>query len=162
MKSRKQKTKKGKKEGTFSVSNAGLAFKHGFYLETAWILSMLFERKAKNVLKQIETDPTPMSYSFEQSIKRIKYHRQAGCVPQLQEFLDLGLIDEMRSWKNTRNAMLKDMITIHVSQQRMERLASEGISLYKRWNKSLKNVKNELQNLGSLIKKQSDTPVDEE
>jgi hypothetical protein len=50
----------------------------------------------------------------------------------------------MRNWKNARNTMLKDMIDIHVSNQRMERLASEGIALYKKWNKSLKSVKREM------------------
>ena len=162
MKSAKKKSKKGKKKGLLSLSEAGLAFKHGFYLETAWILSILFERKAKNVLKQIEPGPTPINYSFEQSIKRLKYHHQAGCVPQLQKFLDLSLIDEMRNWKNTRNIMLKDMTTIHVSRQRMERLASEGITLYKKWNKSLKNVRNELQSPGSQMNQQSSIPVYEE
>ena len=162
MKSGKQKIKKGKKEGILSVSNAGLAFKHGFYLETTWILSLLFERKAKNLLKLIENDPKTNGYSFEQSIKRIKYHHQAGRVPQLEEFLDLALIKEMRNWKNYRNTMLKDMVTIHVSQKRMERLASAGISLYKNWNKSLKNVKNKLNNPGYQYNHQVNDTVDEE
>ena len=162
MKSGKQKIKKGKKEGILSVSNAGLAFKHGFYLETTWILSLLFERKAKNLLKRIENDPKTNGYSFEQSIKRIKYHHQAGRVPQLEEFLDLALIEEMRNWKNYRNTMLKDMITIHVSQKRMERLASAGILLYKNWNKSLKNVKNKMNNPVTHFNHQANDPVDEE
>ncbi len=162
MKSGKQKINKGKKEGILSVSNAGLAFKHGFYLETTWILSLLFERKAKNLLKRIENDPKTNGYSFEQSIKRIKYHHQAGRVPQLEEFLDLVLIEEMRNWKNCRNTMLKDMVTIHVSQTRMERLASAGILLYKNWNKSLKNVKNKMNNPGNQYNHQVNDTVDEE
>ena len=162
MKPGRQKTKKGKKVGVFSVSDAGLAFKHEFYLETAWILSLLFERKAKNVLKIIEADPKTANYSFEQSINRIKHHHQAGRVPQLSEFLLPGLIDEMRNWKTSRNAMLKDMTTIHVSQQRMERLASEGISLYKKWNKSLKMVKNGIKNPGGPTCIPVNNPVNEE
>jgi hypothetical protein len=162
MKSGKHKPKKGKKEGVFSVSDAGLASKHGFYLETAWILSNLFERKAKILLKIIEADPKTKGYSFEQSINRIKHHHQSGRVPRLTEFLAPALIDEMRSWKNSRNAMLKDMTTIHVSQQRMERLASEGISLYKKWNKSLKIVKNGLKNPGNINNQQFNNTVGEE
>ena len=150
MKAGKKKPGKDNKEENLSEHGAGLAFKHGFYLETAWILSALFEKKAKNVLKLIEDDPKTGNYSFEQSIKRIKYHHQTGRVPQLGEFLDPGLIDRMRLWKNNRNSMLTDMITIHVSQQRMERLAMEGISLYKKWSKSLKNVKNEMKNPGRI------------
>ncbi|MEI7661841.1 MAG: hypothetical protein WCK34_06580 [Bacteroidota bacterium] len=162
MKPGKQKSKKGKKENVISVGNAGLASKHGFYLETAWILSLLFEKKAKNVLKIIEADPKTAGYSFEQSINRIKHHHQSGHVRQLTEFLAPALIDEMRTWKNSRNSMLRDMTTIHVSRQRMERLASEGISLYKRWNKSLKIVKNGMKNPGSTTYNPINNPVDEE
>jgi len=128
------------------VVDAGLAFKHGFYLETGWILSLLFEKKAKNLLRRIENEPRSAGYSFEQSIRRMKYLYRAGCVPQLNEFLDKGLIDEMWHWKKTRNSMLKDMMTSRVSQPRMERVASEAISLYKKWNRGLKIVRDALKN----------------
>ena len=141
MKAGKKKPGKENKEENLSEHGAGLAFKHGFYLETAWILSALFEKKAKNVLKLIENDPKTGNYSFEQSIKRI---------------------DRMRLWKNNRNSMLTDMITIHVSQQRMERLAMEGISIYKKWSKSLKNVKNEIKNPGRLADPQVNIQENEE
>ncbi len=157
-----KKTKKRIKDGTVSVSDAGLAYKNGFYLETAWILSQLFERKAKSVLKRIESDQTTNSYSFDQCIKRIKYHHQAGRIPQVETFIDAGLIDGMRNWKNSRNSMLRDMITIHVSPGRMERLASEGIALYKTWNKSMKTVKNALDNPGNQTIAQFNDPFDED
>jgi hypothetical protein len=146
MKKEKRTTKKSKKGRSFSASEAGLAFKHGFYLETAWILSLIFEKKAKSLLKKIEHVHPLQGYSFEQTIKRIKYHHQAGRVPQLEKHLDLGLIEEMRNWKNTRNTMLKDMVYVHVSHKRMERLASNGIALYKNWNRSLKRVKTVMKN----------------
>jgi hypothetical protein len=144
MKKGTKKTSAAKKAKGYTAGIAGLAFKHGFYLETSWILSLIFEKKAKNLLKQIEGVAHVKGYSFEQSIKRIKYHHQGGRMNELEMHLDLGLIDSMRNWKNTRNTMLKDMIDIHVSNQRMERLASEGIALYKKWNKSLKSVKREM------------------
>ena len=149
MKKGKKSTKKSKKENKFSVTFAGLAYKHGFYLETAWILSLIFEKKAKSFLKRIEGASNVHGYSFEQSIKRVKYHHQAGHIPGLEMQLDLGVIEEMRNWKNARNTMLKDMATIHVSQQRMERLALTGITLYKKWNQSLKNVKRAMKNPGN-------------
>ena len=73
MKTGKNQTKKGKIKGFPSVVEAGLAFKHGFYLETGWILSLQFEKKAKKLLRQIENEPRPAGYSFEQCIRRMKY-----------------------------------------------------------------------------------------
>ncbi|MEI6684460.1 MAG: hypothetical protein WCO44_17690 [Bacteroidota bacterium] len=157
-----RKSKKEKNGGVVSASDAGLAFKHGFYLETVWILSQLFERKVKRVLKRIDNEQVTEGYSFEQCLKRIKYLHQSGRVPQLETFLDAGLIDGMRNWKNNRNAMLKDMITIHVTSGRMERLASEGISLYKTWSKSLKTVKKALDNPGDQTIAQFNDPFDED
>ena len=157
-----KKTKKGKKAEGGSVSDAGLAFKHGFYLETTWILSQLFERKAKSVLRRVNGDQATTSYSFEQSVKRIKYIHQSGQLPQLATLLDAGSIDGIRNWKNNRNAMLKDMISTHVSTGRMERLASEGITLYKTWSKSLKSVKKEMDHPGSHTRALINDPFDEE
>ena len=153
-----KKTKTHKKENKFSVTIAGLAFKNGFYLETVWILSLIFEKKAKSVLKLIDSASDVNGYSFEQSIKRVKYHHQAGHTPGLEMYLDPGVIDEMRNWKNNRNTMLKDMVSVHVSQQRMERLALEGITLYKKWNKSLKNAKKEMKIHGNQGNKQETAP----
>lgn len=161
MKRKKQVAKKSREESVYSPSQAGLAFKHGFYLETAWILSVIFEKKTKSLLKKLEQAQPLQGYSFEQSIKRIKYHYLAGKVPQLEMHLDLGLIDEMRSWKNNRNTLLKDMVSVHVSRTRMERLASEGIVLYKRWNKSLKRVKTEMKNTRVPSKIKEISQVDE-
>jgi hypothetical protein len=161
MKRKKNGARKKGKDGCCSVSRAGLAYKQGFYLETAWILSQMFEKKTKSILKKFETTQTMQGYSFEQSIKRIKYHHLAGKVPQLITYLDLGLIEEMRNWKNTRNTMLKDMVSVHVSKNRMERLASEGITLYKRWNKSVKQVKAELKNPGNQTLKKVKKMADE-
>ena len=144
MKRKKKGPKKDPDQKSFATSKAGLAFKHGFYIETSWILSRMIEKKTKSLLIKLETRQTLQNYSFEQSIKRIKYHHMAGKVPQLVLNLELGLIDEMRNWKNNRNTMLKDMVSVHVSEHRMERLASDGIALYKRWNKSIKLVKTEM------------------
>lgn len=141
MKRKKKGAKKDPDQKIYSASKAGLAYKHGFYLETSWILSRMMEKKTKSLLIKLETRQPLQSYSFEQCIKRIKYHHLTAKVPQLGMNLELGLIDEMRNWKNNRNTMLKDMVIVHVSEQRMERLASEGIALYKRWNKSIKHVR---------------------
>ena len=162
MKRKKHVAKRGREEGNYSASAAGLAFKHGFYLETAWILSVIFEKKSKSLLKKLEPRHLLPGYSFEQSIKRIKYHHLSGRVPQLGLHLELNLIEEMRSWKNSRNTMLKDMVSVHVSKNRMERLASEGIALYKRWNKSLKLIKTEMKKSTIHKIQKGNTQFDEE
>jgi hypothetical protein len=162
MKKGTKKASAAKKAKGNPAGIAGLAFKHGFYLETSWILSLIFEKKAKNLLKQIERAAHVKGYTFEQSIKRIKYHHLGGRITELEMNLDLGLIDAMRNWKNTRNTMLKDMITMHVSHQRMERLASEGITMYKKWNKSLKSVKREMKHSAKQANQKAYSELDEE
>ncbi len=159
MKRKKKGAKKDQENKIYAASKAGRAYKQGFYLETSWILSRMIEKKNKSLLIKIETRQPLQSYSLEQSIKRIKYHHLAGRVPQLVRNLELGLIDEMRNWKNRRNTMLKDMLSVHVSENRMERLAYEGIALYKRWNRSIKHVKTEMKNvpdMANLIKPRLD------
>ena len=144
MKKENKAKKKENPKKRFSASEAGLAFKHGFYLETVWILSMILEKKTKNYLSQIDATYDIQGFSFEQCISRIRYLHKAGRIPAIGKHIDIVLIDGMRKWKSTRNKMLKDMILVHVSQTRMERVALDGIALYKKWNKALKNIKNEI------------------
>lgn len=162
MKKEKNSAKKRTKGKSFSVRQTGLAYKNGFYLETAWILSLMFEQKAKSVLKKIEHAQTVQAYSFEQCIKRIKFHHQSGRIPLPEKHLTLELIEEMRAWKNNRNTMLKDMVNVHVSLNRMERLASDGIALYKKWTSSMKQVKKILKNHGIAKNSNQITGPDEE
>ena len=53
------------------------------------------------------------------------------------------------------------MVSVHVSINRMERLASEGIVLYKRWNKSLKMIKMDLEKTEIHELQNGNTQIDE-
>jgi len=140
MKRKKNKTAK-KRGGTKLIEKAGLAIKHEFYLEASWILSTLFERKLYKVLEKLQPPSQTRGLTFEQSIKRVKYWYLSSKYPDLTAHFKVELIDEVRSWKNQRNDILKDMPDIHVSQARMEKLATEGVKLYKELNKAVKSFK---------------------
>jgi hypothetical protein len=139
----KRKKKKAEKKGIGKklIERAGLAIKHEFYLEASWILSSMFERKLKKLLGQIENQVPGPGFTLEQSIKRVKYLHVNTKHPQLTSTFKVGLIDGIRNWKNQRNEILKDIPDIHVSQARLERLATEGVKLYKEFNKSARSFK---------------------
>ena len=117
------------------------AVSNEFYLEAAWLLSAVIEKKLKRMLEKID-GPVPSSgYSLEQSVKRVKHLHVTARHPLFTEHYPVGLIDEIRNWKNQRNTILKDMQDVHVSQARQERLAMEGIRLLQEWNKAKRKFK---------------------
>ncbi len=122
------------------IEKAGLAIKHAFYLEASFILATLFEQKLKKLLGRIENQPGS-GFTLEQSIKRVKYILVSEKVPDITSYVDVALIDNLRIWKNQRNEILKDMPDVHVSQARLERLATDGVRLYKELNKAAKAFK---------------------
>jgi hypothetical protein len=121
------------------IERAGLAIKNEFYLEAAWILSALFERKIGRILDKLEPASLRQGLTFAQLIKRFKFVQISGKYPGLTNCIDVVMIDEIRNWKNQRNEILKDLPDIHVSTARMERLSTEGVKLYKEFNKTLKS-----------------------
>lgn len=118
-----------------------LAHKRGYYLEASWMLSALFDRKIRRLIYKLEGSHRKVGITFEQAIKRIKYLHLSGNQHGFTETFSIELIDRLRKWKNQRNLILKDMIDVHVSQARMERLAKEGMQLLQAWNKAVKSFK---------------------
>jgi hypothetical protein len=139
----KRKKKKAEKKGNGRklIAQARLAMKHEFYLEASFIMSVILEKKLKKLLGQIENQPPASGFTLEQSIKRIKHLHVSSKHPELTAHIEIGLIDEIRNWKNQRNEILKDIPGIHVSQARLARLAAEGSRLLKEWKKSGKSFK---------------------
>lgn len=140
MKRKKRKAAK-KCGGTKLIEKAGLAVKHEFYLEASWILSSLFERRLGKVLEKLQPPSQTRGLTFSQLIKRAKYLHVSSRHPGFTAHFNVGLIDEIRNWKNQRNDILKDIPDIHVSKARLERLANEGVKLYKELNKTVKSFK---------------------
>ena len=147
MKRKKKKTAK-KSSGRKLIEKAGLAVKHKFYLEASMILSDMFERKLKKILARFENHLPGPGFTLEQCIKRVKYLHVSTKHPDLTAKVNIRLIDDIRTWKNQRNDILKDIPDVHVSQARIERLANEGVKLYKELTKAAKYLKSaeDLQN----------------
>ena len=143
MKKGKKQPEKKKCEGKKQLSKAERAIKSEFFLEASWILSSMMEKKLKKILEKIENLSPGTGYSLEQSVKRVKHLHITSRYPVFSNHFEVRLIDEIRNWKNQRNAILKDMQDVHVSQARLERLAHEGMRLLKEWNKANKKFKSE-------------------
>ncbi|MCX6304685.1 MAG: hypothetical protein NT040_06940 [Bacteroidetes bacterium] len=140
MKRKKNKAEK-KGNGKKLIEKAGMAIKQEFFLEASWILSAMFEKKLKKLLGQVENQVPASGFTLEQSIKRLKFLHVSSRYPALTAHLSLRMIDGIRTWKNQRNEILKDIPKVHVSEARLERLAADGVNLYKELNKAAKAYK---------------------
>jgi len=142
MKKKKQinKTKKIK----YITTKAGLALKNQFYLESSWLISEILEKRLKSLLEKIGNQRPGAGFTLEQCIKRIKHIHVTGKNQQFREYFEIQLIDKIRTWKNQRNTVIKDMLNVHVSQARKNKLAMDGIRLLKEWNKAHKSFKSEI------------------
>jgi len=138
------KVKKGRKQFRTSKEMtiaAGKAMKNGFYTETIWILTGIMELRLKKVITLTEGKAPGAAFGIEQCLKRIKNLQSKEWYSVLKTEFPLSLITSLRSWKNNRNVMMKDMLEMHVSDDRKERLAKEGIKLLKALNKVFKRYK---------------------
>lgn len=139
----KQKKNNGKKRSGSRqlVEKAGLAMKHGFHLEASMLLSLAMERKLKKLIVKLGDRRPGAGTSLEQSVKRIKYLCLAPAGVERTPPVPVDLIDRIRGWKNQRNEILKDIPEVHVSPARLERLAGDGVKLYRELNRAAKSVK---------------------
>ena len=138
---KRKKRKSEKKSGKKLVEKAGLAMKHEFYLEASLIISYLMERKLKKVRQKIEKQTINPGFTLDQSIRRVKFLLLSSNQTELTERFSVVFIDEIRNWKNQRNEVFRDITERNVSHARMERLATEGVKLYKTLNNAAKLAK---------------------
>ena len=143
MKTKKQKQKNKTRKIKYLTTKAGLALKNQFYLDAAWLISEILEKRLKSLLEKVSDERPGAGFTFEQCIKRIKHIHVTGKNQQFKDHFEVKLIDKTRTWKNQRNTVVKDMLDVHVSKARKEKLAMDGIRLLKEWNRSLKNFKSE-------------------
>lgn len=120
---------------------AGNAMKNGFYTEAIWILSGIMEIRLKKLIIITELRNPGAASGLEQHLKRIKLLQTREQYSLLKSHFPSSLISSLRDWKNNRNIMMKDMLEMHVSWERKERLAKEGISLLKSLNKVYKHYR---------------------
>ncbi len=137
-----KKEKKAPKKGVKSmVSSAAEACKNEFYLESSMITSNVMEFRLRSLITRVEHANPGAGFNLEQCLKRMKFLHLAGKDPLLNQHLEVRLIDDMRTWKNQRNAILKDLAEIHVSKRRIETLANDGIRLSKEFTAVCKGFK---------------------
>lgn len=120
---------------------AGSAMKSGFYTEAIWILSAIMENRLKKLIIITEGKNPGSASGIEQHLKRIKLLQSREQYSLLKSHFPPALIKSLRSWKNNRNIMMKDMLEMHVSWERRERQAKQGIGLLKEMNKVYKHYK---------------------
>jgi len=140
----KIKAGKFKKQGN-SVKEmtiaAGNAMKNGFYTEAIWILSGIMEARIKKLIMITEIKNPGAASGLEQLLKRIKLLQTREQYSLLKSHFPASLISSLREWKNNRNIMMKDMLEMHVSGERKEKMAKQGISLLKSLNKVYKHYR---------------------
>ena len=143
MKKTKKSAAKAEHSNKKSIQQVKLAVKNEFYLEASWLISSLLESRLKNLLRKADHQQPSAGFTLEQSIKRVKFLLLTSENAALTGAFDVGLIDEIRNWKNQRNTILKDMLDVHVSQSRLERLSADGMRLYREWKKAAKKFKSD-------------------
>lgn len=141
MKIRAGKFKKPGKTVREMTIAAGNAMKNGFYTEAIWILSGIMEARLKKIIILTENLNPGAASGMEQHLKRIKLLQTREQYSVLKEHFPSTLINALRLWKNNRNIMMKDMLEMHVSWERKERQAKQGVELLKELNKVYKHYK---------------------
>ncbi len=126
-----------------------VVIQHKFYFEALWILSIQLEGKLKKMLEKVEKTTPGSGFSLEQCIKRLKHLHLTEKEPLFSRYFKVSLIDEIRSWKNQRNNILKDMQDVHVSLARRERHVQDGVRLLQEWNQHNRKFKTECKRLAN-------------
>jgi hypothetical protein len=99
------------------------------------------DKKLGRILDKLQIQEPRGGFTFAQRIKRVKTMASGAGETGLPEALNAGLIEGIRNWKNQRNEVMRDLPEIHVSKARLERLANEGVRLFKELNKGVKSLK---------------------
>jgi hypothetical protein len=142
----KKEKKTPKKNAKSLIPRAGAAFKNEFYLESSLIISTILEGRLRTLITRVEHANPGIGFNLEQCLKRVKYLHLSAKDQNLCKNIDVRLIDDLRTWKNHRNAILKDLAEIHVSKRRIENLANEGIDLLKQFTVAYKGYKKDWKN----------------
>ena len=140
---KKKKQNRGHKIVRQLVPKAAVALKNEFYLEAAMIISSLIESRLKNLITRVEKEHPGIGFGLERCIKRTKFLILKNPDSLIAQCIEVRLIDDVREWKNYRNGILKDMVEIHVSRNRLKKLAREGINLFQELNAGSKKFKKE-------------------
>jgi hypothetical protein len=137
----KKEQKRPRKTVKALIPKAGIAYKNEFYLEAIMIISAILEARLRTLITRVEKSNPGIGFNLEHCLKRVKFLHLSGRDPKLCKNLEIQMIDDLRRWKNQRNAILKDLAEIHVSHRRMEHQANEGVDLLKKFTASYRKYK---------------------
>lgn len=137
----KKEKKNPKKNVKSLISKADEAYENEFFLEASILTSSIIEARLRTLITRVEKANPGTGFNLEQCLKRIKYLHLSGRDPVLCKHIEVRLIDDLRTWKNQRNAILKDLAEIHISRKRIENLAHTGVLLQKEFTLAYKEFK---------------------
>ena len=141
MKKKKKRSAGKQRAGKGPMSKAGLALKDGFYLEASWHISTILETRLRKIIVMVTGENPGSAFGLQKCLLRLKHLLQLDQSPLLSNHMEIRLIDQIRAWKNNRNAVYKDLTLIHVSERRMKKMTEEGILLHHEVNTLYKNMK---------------------
>ena len=157
---KKKKKKTTQKVVRQLVPRAALALKNEFYFEAAIILSNLFESRLKNLITRVEKVNPGFGFGLDRCIRRVKYLIVRNPGSLIAKYFEIQLIDSLRTWKNHRNGILKDMLTAHITDNRLKKLAQDGVVLFQELNAANKQFKKEWKK--DLVKGTPNPPIPDE
>lgn len=135
-------TKKSRRQGSKKLlEKAGKAMKQDFFLETIFILSELFTNKLAKVSEITETGASHGPLPLDKRISHLIRLSEGGFPEGIPHGIPLELLTEIRSWKNMRNELYRDLPVRKVTSERMKRQALEGIRLYNELNTAFRALR---------------------
>jgi hypothetical protein len=138
------------KKAKLLIPRARLAMENEFFVESLWLVSLAVEARLRALIAKNDKMHPGAGYTLEQCLKRVKFLVLKLPDSSLSGSVSIDLIDELRTWKNQRNLVLKAIESSHVSKKRLSNLAVEGIELMERLNNAYKKYKSEWKR--SLVK----------
>lgn len=115
------------------------SLKHGYYLQTIWIVSQLVEALLTAFISSVSSQN--QNPSLETTLKQLKFTLQSEQDQALSLHFSTTLLHEIRQWRSVRNRLFKDMATIHISDRRFISIAEGGLVLLHELNDALHQYK---------------------
>ena len=139
----RKKTKFSQKKVKLLIPRARLAMENEFFLEASLLVSLTIESRLRSLIAKNDKMHPGAGFTLEQCLKRMKFLLLKPTNLLLTNHVPIALIDELRTWKNQRNLVLKAIESSHVSKKRLQNLAAEGIKLIDRLNEAYKKYKSD-------------------
>lgn len=138
--SNQRKDEKGKLLADL-ISRVDIALENKFYLEASWIEYSIIEDRLISVIAKIDNRNPGNGFKVDKCLKRLKYLRDNENNTLIVKHFSTVLLDNIRTWKNNRNSTMHDLAKKHITEKRIENLATEGKLLMRELNASVMRFK---------------------